>query len=46
MDYTEIYRCIKKMLYAQGIDESFLERHETLFYDESGNISKPPVNHV
>lgn len=38
MDYTEIYRCIKKMLYAQGIDESFLERHETLFYDESGNI--------
>ena len=38
MDYTEIYRCIKKMLYAQGIDESFLERHETLYYDESGNI--------
>ena len=26
------------MLYAQGIDESFLERHETLYYDESGNI--------
>ena len=38
MDYTEIYRCIKKMLYTQGIDESFLERHETLYYDESGNI--------
>ena len=38
MDYTEIYRCIKKMLHAQGIEESFLERHETLYYDESGNI--------
>ena len=38
MDYTEIYNCIKKMLHAQGIEESFLERHETLYYDESGNI--------
>lgn len=26
------------MLYAKGIEESFLERHETLYYDESGNI--------
>ena len=26
------------MLHAQGIEESFLERHETLYYDESGNI--------
>ena len=31
MDYTEIYRCIKKMLYAQGIDESFLERLKHYF---------------
>ena len=38
MDYTEIYKFIKKILHTQGIEESFLERHETLYYDESGNI--------
>lgn len=38
MDYTEIYEYIKEMLHAQGIDLSYLERHETLYYDESGNI--------
>ena len=38
MDCTEIYRCIRQMLRLQGIEESFLLRHETLYYDESGNI--------
>lgn len=38
MDFTETYKCIKLMLQAHGVEESFLERHETLYYDESGNI--------
>lgn len=38
MDYTEIYEYIKKMLHYKGIDLSYLERYETLYYDESGDI--------
>ena len=37
MDYSETYEVIVKMAAAQGIDKSYLERHETLYYDESGN---------
>lgn len=38
MDYTEVNAYIKLMLLMQGIKEEYLDRHETLYYDESGNI--------
>lgn len=37
MDYSEIYSMFKQLLEAQEIDISCVERHETLYYDESGN---------
>ena len=38
MDYTEIYNSIRSLIKSQGIDENFIDREETLYYDESGNI--------
>lgn len=40
MDYTEINQLIKKFANAQGIDSSYLDRKETLYYDESGNVKQ------
>lgn len=37
MDYSEIHEAIVKMAAAQGINKSYIERSETLYYDESGN---------
>ena len=37
MDYSEIYQITKALLVASNIDPIFLDRHETLYYDESGN---------
>ena len=38
MDYTKMYTGIKQMAQLYGVNEIYLERHETLYYDESGNI--------
>lgn len=38
MDYTEISNSIRLMMKAQGIDEKYIDKQETLYYDESGNI--------
>lgn len=40
MDYTDINECIKLFAIAQGLDLSYLDRKETLYYDESGNIKQ------
>ena len=37
MYYSEIYQITKALLVASNIDPIFLDRHETLYYDESGN---------
>lgn len=37
MDYTIIYNGIISIAESQGIDKSYIERPETLYYDESGN---------
>ena len=38
MDYTEVSNSIRMMMKAQGIDEMYIDKEETLYYDESGNI--------
>ena len=38
MDYTEISNTIKEVMKAQGTDEKYIDREETLYYDESGNV--------
>jgi len=38
MDYTEISNSIRMMMKAQGIDEKYIDKEETLYYDESGNV--------
>ena len=38
MDYTEISNSIRLMMKVQGIDEKYIDKQETLYYDESGNI--------
>ncbi len=37
MDYKIIYNGIISIAESQGIDKSYIERSETLYYDESGN---------
>lgn len=38
MDYTEVSNSNRMMMKAQGIDEMYIDKEETLYYDESGNI--------
>ena len=38
MDYTEVSNSIRMMMKAQGIDEMYIDKDETLYYDESGNV--------
>lgn len=38
MDYSEFYTTIRTMILAHGIDARSIDRKETLYYDESGNI--------
>lgn len=38
MDYTEINRIIRMAMKAQGVDEKYIDKEETLYYDESGNV--------
>ena len=38
MDYTEISNKIRMMIKIQGIDEMYIDKEETLYYDESGNV--------
>lgn len=38
MDYTEISNSIRMMIKAQGVDEKYIDKEETLYYDESGNV--------
>lgn len=38
MDYTGISNSIRMMIKAQGIDEKYIDKEETLYYDESGNV--------
>lgn len=38
MDYTDITSSMRLLIKSQGIDENFIDREETLYYDESGNI--------
>lgn len=38
MDYTDVYKTLKDLAKAQGIPEHYIDRKETLYYDESGNI--------
>ncbi len=38
MDYTEISNSIRMMMKAQGVDEEYIDKEETLYYDESGNV--------
>lgn len=38
MDYTEISNSIRMMMKAQGVDEKYIDKEETLYYDESGNV--------
>lgn len=38
MDYTEISNSIRMMIKAQGVDDKYIDKEETLYYDESGNI--------
>lgn len=37
MDYSKICEVIRKMMIAQGVDEKYIDKKETLYYDESGN---------
>ena len=38
MDYTEISNSIRMMIKAQGVDDKYIDKEETLYYDESGNV--------
>ena len=38
MDFTELSNSIRMMMKAQGVDEKYIDKEETLYYDESGNI--------
>ena len=38
MDYTEISNSIRMMKKAQGVDDKYIDKEETLYYDESGNV--------
>lgn len=38
MDYSEFYKIGLKVAEAQGIPSEYITRHETLYYDETGNI--------
>lgn len=38
MDYTDITSSMRLLIKSQGIDENFIDKEETLYYDESGNI--------
>ena len=38
MDYTELSNSIRMMMKAQGVNEKYIDKEETLYYDESGNI--------
>lgn len=38
MDYTKISNSIRMMMKAQGVGEKYIDKEETLYYDESGNI--------
>ena len=38
MDYSEICDSIRQMMIAQGVDEKYLDKKETLYYDETGNV--------
>ena len=38
MDYTKTSNTIRMMMKAQGIDEKYIDKKETLYYDESGNV--------
>ena len=44
MDYTEISNSIRMMIKAQGVDDKYIDKEETLYYDESGNIKHLIVN--
>ena len=34
MDYTEISNSIRMMIKAQGVDDKYIDKEETLYYDE------------
>ena len=38
MSYTELYKTIKENALNQGASIEHLERKETLYYDETGNV--------
>lgn len=38
MDYTEICNTARELMIAQGIAPQYIDRKETLYYDESGNV--------
>lgn len=38
MDYSEICDSIRQMMIAQGVDEKYIDKKETLYYDETGNV--------
>ena len=38
MDYSDLHETIVRMAEAQGVNKSFIEKPETLYYDESGNV--------
>lgn len=38
MDYTEICNITREFMIAQGIAPQYIDRNETLYYDESGNV--------
>lgn len=46
MDYTEISNSIRMMIKAQGVDDKYIDKEETLYYDESGNIKHLIVKRV
>ena len=45
MDYTEVSNSIRMMMKAQGIDEMYIDKEETLYYDESGNVKRTRICH-
>ena len=40
MDYTKLSNAIRMNMIAQGIDEKYIDKEETLYYDESGNVKR------
>lgn len=38
MDFTEVYKAIKEKAFLFGANSLQIETHETLYYDESGNV--------